>query len=173
MVEMLATSCVTSGVPMLFIVILSVGACELHNSAKRTSQGDRAAAAPLVHDTRSCQLVSSRLSFCPPRAFPLWKHYISYDTKYAQDNRRTGVMSRTEQSLLLTSECDKLDIRAELDTKAFDGTRDSQKACRSGSVVVTTWRSCAAKRTSAVIVRTEEDRLGGILYRGVSTINMS
>jgi hypothetical protein len=173
MAEMLATSCVTSGVPMLFIVILSVGACELHNSAKRTSQGDQAAAAPLVHDTRSCQLVSSRLSFCPPRAFPLWRHYISYDTKYAQHNRRTGVMSRTEQSLLLTSECDKLDIRAELDTKAFDGTRDRQKACRSGSVVVTTWRSCAAKRTSAVIVRTEEDRLGGILYRGVSTRNMS
>jgi hypothetical protein len=90
--------------------------------------------------------------------------YISYDTKYAQYNRRTGVMSRAEQSLLLTGECDKLDVRAELDTEAFDGACDRQKAYRSGSVVVTTWRSYAAKRTSAVIVRTEEDRLGGVLY---------
>jgi hypothetical protein len=82
-------------------------------------------------------------------------------------------MSRTEQSLLLTSECDKLDVRAELDTEAFDGARDSQNTYRPGSVVVTTWRSYAAKRTSAVIVRTDEDRLSGILYRGVSAINMS
>ena len=145
MVEMLATSCVTSGVPMLFKVALSVGTCELHNSAKRTSQEDRAAAAPLVHDMRSCQLVSSRLSFCPPRAFPLRRNYISYDTKHAQHNRRTSIMSRTEQSLLLTSEYNKLDVRAELDTEAFDGACDSQNAYRSGSVVVTTWRSYAAK----------------------------
>jgi hypothetical protein len=82
-------------------------------------------------------------------------------------------MSRTDQSLLLTSECDKLDVRAELDTEAFDGASDSQKAYRSGSVVVTTWRSYAAKRTSAVIVRAEEDCLGGIHYRGVSAKNMS
>ena len=73
-------------------------------------------------------------------------------------------MSRTEQSLLLTSEYDKLDVRAEFDTEAFDGACDSQKAYRSRSVVVTTWRSYAAKRASAVIVRTDEDRLGGILY---------
>ncbi len=53
---------------------------------------------------------------------------MSYDTKYTQHNRRTGVMVRTEQSLLLTSECNKLDVRAELDTEAFDGARDSQKA---------------------------------------------
>src|SRR6266852_565973 len=80
MAEMLATSCVTSGVPMLFIVVLSIGACEPHNSAKRTSQADRAAAAPLVHDTRSCRLVSSRLSLCPPRAFPLWRK--QYELRY-------------------------------------------------------------------------------------------
>jgi hypothetical protein len=73
-------------------------------------------------------------------------------------------MSRTEQSLFLTSECDKLNVRAELDTEAFDGACDSQKAYRSGSVVVTTWCPYAAKRTSAVIVRADEDRLGGILY---------
>src|SRR6266404_7255599 len=78
MAETLATSCVTSGVPMLFIVVLSVGTCKLQNLAKRTSQGDRAAAAPLVHDMRSCQLVSSRSNFSPPRAFPLWE-IISYD----------------------------------------------------------------------------------------------
>lgn len=82
-------------------------------------------------------------------------------------------MSRTEQSLLLTSECDKLDVRAKLDTEAFDGACDSQNTYRPGSVVVTTWRSYAAKRASTVIVRTEEDSLGGILYRGVSAINMS
>jgi hypothetical protein len=80
---------------------------------------------------------------------------------------------RTQQSLFLTSECDKLDIRAEPDTEAFDCTRDGQKACRSGPVVVTTRRSYAAKRTSAVIVRTDEDSLGGILYRGVSAVNTS
>ena len=73
MAEILATSCVTSGVPMLFIVVLSVGVCELHNSEKRTCQEDQAAAVPPVHDTRSCQLVSSRLSLYPPRAFPLLK----------------------------------------------------------------------------------------------------
>ncbi len=82
-------------------------------------------------------------------------------------------MSRTQQPFLLTSECDKLDIRAEPNTEAFDGACDGQNAYRSGPVVVTTWRSYAAKRTPAVIVRTEEDRLGGILYRGVSTIDMS
>lgn len=82
-------------------------------------------------------------------------------------------MSRTVQPLFFTSECDKLDIRAEPDTEAFDSPRDGQKACHSRPVVVTTWRSYAAKRTPAVIVRADEDRLGGIFYRGVSAINMS
>lgn len=82
-------------------------------------------------------------------------------------------MSRTEQTLLLTSKHGKLDIRAELYTKTFDGARDGQKAYGSGSVVITSWRSYAAKRASAVIVRTEEDRLGGVHYRGVPAVNMS
>jgi hypothetical protein len=80
---------------------------------------------------------------------------------------------RTEQSLFLASEYDKLDVRAEPDTEAFDCTRDGQKARRSRPVIVTTWCSYAAKRTSAVVVRTDEDRLGGLLYRGVSATNMS
>lgn len=71
MAEMLATSCVTSGVPMLFMVILSFGGMRAIQLGELTSQGDQAAVAPLVHDTQSCQLVSSRLSFCPPRAFAL------------------------------------------------------------------------------------------------------
>ena len=90
--------------------------------------------------------------------------------KYAQPNRRTGVVFRTDQSLFFTSECDKLDVRAEPDTEALDCTRDGQKACHSGPVVVTTWRSYAAQRTPAVIVCTDENRLGGILYRGVSAV---
>lgn len=88
--------------------------------------------------------------------------------KHSQHKRRTGVVSRAEQPLFLTGEYDKLYIRAKLDTEAFDCTCNGQKACRSGAVVVTARRSRAAKRTSAVIVRTNEDRLGGVLCRRVT-----
>ena len=83
--------------------------------------------------------------------------------KYAQLNRRTSIVLRANQTLFLTSERDELDVRVEFDTKAFDRTRDSQKACRPRAIVVTAWSSRAAKRASAVIVRADEDRLGGIL----------
>ena len=83
--------------------------------------------------------------------------------KYVQPNRRTSIVLRTNQTLFLTSERDELDVRVESDTETFDRTRDSQKACRPRAIVVTAWSSRAAKRASAVIVRAEEDRLGGIL----------
>ena len=88
--------------------------------------------------------------------------------KYAQPNRRTGIVLRTNQALFLTSERDELDVRVESDTEAFDRTRNSQKASRPGAIVVTAWSSRAAKRASAVIVRAEEDRLGGILCRPIA-----
>ncbi len=65
--------------------------------------------------------------------------------KYAQLNRRTSVVSRTQQPLLLASEGDKFDVRAKPNTEAFDCTRDGQKAYRSGPVVVSTWRPHTAK----------------------------
>jgi hypothetical protein len=57
MAETLATSCATSGVPMLFTDVLSE---DIRTTCliKRTFQGDQVVAAPLVHGMRSCQLVS-------------------------------------------------------------------------------------------------------------------
>lgn len=89
--------------------------------------------------------------------------------KYTQPNRHTSIVLRANQTLFLTSERDELDVRVESDTEAFDRTRDSQKACRPRAIVVTAWSSRTAKRASTVIVRANEDRLGGIPCRPIAT----
>lgn len=77
-------------------------------------------------------------------------------------------MLRTNQTLFLTSERDELNVRVESDAEAFDRARDGQKARRPRAIVVTAWSSRAAKRASAVIVRADEDRLGGVFDRPIA-----
>src|SRR6266702_94516 len=106
MAERFATSWVTSGVPMLVIVI-EFGAAHCAEQ-KLTRQGDRAAGAPPVRDMRSCPLAPSGSSSSLPRANPLRRDHC-HETS-AGPSTRTGVVSRTKQPLFFSSKCDKLDV---------------------------------------------------------------
>ena|SRR6266850_1444206 len=165
MAETLATSCATSGVPMLFTDVLSIRHSyhltdETYVSGRPSCGGSPGSWYAIMSAcTISVKFLrSSRI--CSTEALET--------SKRGQTNRRTSIVSRTVQPLFLTSEYDELDVRAELYAEAFDCTRNGQKAYRSRAVVITARRPRAAKRASTVVVCADEDRLDGIFRRRIA-----